>query len=109
MAEPTRPGEALRDLLAERGWLQKDLAEVIDRPQQWVSEVISGKKAITVESADQLGVAFGTGPGFWLVRQDQYRLWVLARDEGHKRRLAEIQRRADQQGDRTIQAGDGSE
>lgn len=97
MTEPMSPGEALRRRLDERGWMQKDLSEIIGRPQQWTSEVIHGKKVITVESADQLGVAFGTGPGYWLAMQDRYRLWVLSQDKQHKARLKEIKRRADEQ------------
>lgn len=96
MSEPESPGDALRDRLAERGWMQKDLSEILGRPPQWVNEVINGKKSITVESAMQLGVAFGTGPGYWLAMQDRYHLWVLSRDQQHTARLKEIRRRAEQ-------------
>lgn len=97
MSDPESPSDALRAHLSKRGWTQRVLSGIIGRPEQWTSDVINGKKVITVESADQLGVAFGTGPGYWLALQDRYRLWVLSQDKQHKARLKEIKRRADQE------------
>lgn len=64
------PGEILADELDARGWTQVDFAEVLGRPEQFVSEIISGKKEITHESADQIGAALGTSAEFWLNLQN---------------------------------------
>jgi addiction module HigA family antidote len=94
MSTPPPVGEVLRMHLAGLGWRQKDLAAAMGRPDQWVSEVISGKKAVTVLAATQLAAATGTTAGHWLAAQDRYRLWALSRDAAHTRGLEEIRLRA---------------
>jgi HTH-type transcriptional regulator/antitoxin HigA len=91
---PQSPGERLALELEARHWLQKDLAEIINRPMQMVSEIISGRKEITRETAAQLGAALGTPPEFWLGMQDTYQLWELSRHGPTQRKLAEIRQRA---------------
>lgn len=44
-------------------------------PNQFVSEIIQGKKEITWESAGQIGAALGTSAEFWLNLQISYFLW----------------------------------
>lgn len=85
------PGWAVRHLLADRGWTQADLAYILDRPTQWVSEVCCDKKSITPIAALALEAASG---GFveastWLSIQAH---WQLSRlDNGP--RLEEIRAR----------------
>lgn len=67
-------GEILADELDARGWTQTDFAEVLGLPAQFVSEIISGKKEITRESAAQIGAALGTSTEFWLNLQNSYLL-----------------------------------
>lgn len=74
---PPAPGERIREELASRGWTQGDLAIILDRPMQAVSEIIAGKKAITPETAIQLGVALGTGPDIWMQLEATYRLGLV--------------------------------
>lgn len=73
-AEVFPPGEYLREELAARGWTQGDLAKVIGRPTQVVNEIINGKKAITAQTAKELGLALGTGPELWANLQVYYDL-----------------------------------
>lgn len=44
-------GEYLRDELEERGWTVTELAEIIGRPVQAVSEILNGRKEITTNTA----------------------------------------------------------
>lgn len=67
-------GEILADELDARGWTQTDFAEVLGLPAQFVSEIISGKKEITRESAAQIGDALGTSAELWLNFQNSYLL-----------------------------------
>lgn len=73
-AEVFPPGEFIKDELVEREWTQGDLAEILGRPIQAVNEIIAGKKAITPETAQGLGDAFGTGPEVWLNLENAFRL-----------------------------------
>ncbi|MCP5125173.1 MAG: HigA family addiction module antidote protein [Gammaproteobacteria bacterium] len=74
MAETFAPGEFLREEIETRGWTQIELAEIIGRPTRLVNEIISGKRAITPETAIQLGDALGTGPELWMNLESQYQL-----------------------------------
>lgn len=88
---PISPGEILQEELEARNWTQKDLAEILDRPVQVVNEIIAGKKAITAETATELGKALGTSPDLWMNLESSYRL-----DLAHQKNGAgeDIQRRA---------------
>lgn len=93
-AELFPAGELLAEELEARGWSQADFAEVLGRPAQFVSEVISGKKEITRESAAQIAVALGTSAEFWLNLQDSYLLWKQAQDSRTKESLDAVKARA---------------
>jgi HTH-type transcriptional regulator/antitoxin HigA len=77
-------GEIISDELEARGWTQKDLAEIMGRPIQAVSEIINGKKRITPDTAIELGQAFGTTPEFWMNMETSYQLWLSKRSEKKK-------------------------
>jgi HTH-type transcriptional regulator/antitoxin HigA len=80
MAEAFSAGEFLADELEARGWTQAEFAEILGRPAQFVSEIISGKKEITRDSAAQIGAALGTSAELWLNLQDTYHLWLQSQD-----------------------------
>jgi HTH-type transcriptional regulator/antitoxin HigA len=73
-AEVFPPGEFLREELEARNWSQTELAEIIGRPVRLINEIIAGKKAITPETAIQLGESLGTGPEVWMNLESQYQL-----------------------------------
>ncbi|MDV7199580.1 transcriptional regulator [Rhodococcus kroppenstedtii] len=87
-------GELLGDELESRGWSQSDFAAVIDRPTQFVSEIVNGKKEITRESAAQIGAALGHSPEYWLRLQDQYFLAQQAQNRTTQAKLDDVRRRA---------------
>lgn len=74
IAEIFPPGEFLRDELEARDWSQTELAEIMGRPVRLINEIIAGKKAITPETAIQLGDSLGTGPELWMNLESQYQL-----------------------------------
>lgn len=78
-AEVFPPGEFIREELDARGWTQTDLAEIMGRPLPVLNQIIAGKKAITPETAHELGEAFGTSSELWLNLEMAYR---LARSQG---------------------------
>ena len=73
-AEVFPPGEFLREELAARDWTQQELADILARPPRLISEIISGKRAITPETAKGLSEAFGTSAEYWLNLESQYQL-----------------------------------
>lgn len=83
---PIPPGEILREELDARGWTQGDFAEITGKPIQAINEIITGKKAITPETALLLSEAIGTSPEFWLNLESAYRLDLLYQEQ-HKTEL----------------------
>lgn len=94
VAERFPVGEYLAEELEARGWTQADFADVLGRPAQFVSEIISGKKEITRESAAQIAAALGTAPEMWLNLQDAYLLWKQSLDGRARENLDAVKTRA---------------
>ncbi len=55
-------------------WTQRDLAAVLGRPEQAISEIINGSKQITPETSVELSQAFGTSPEFWYNLEADYQM-----------------------------------
>ncbi|HWL97061.1 MAG TPA: helix-turn-helix domain-containing protein [Nocardioidaceae bacterium] len=87
-------GELLGRELEARGWSQADFAAVLDRPTQYVSEIVTGKKEITRQSAAQIAAALGHTAQYWLNLQDQYLLAEQCKNKSTQERLADVRRRA---------------
>jgi HTH-type transcriptional regulator/antitoxin HigA len=66
------PGTFIREELEARGWSQRDLAFVMDCPEQAVNMIISGKRGISPEMANLLGDAFDVSPDFFANLQKAY-------------------------------------
>jgi len=73
-AEVFPPGDFIREELESRGWSQGDLARIIGRPLQMVNQIINARKAITAQTAKELGAALGTGPEVWMNLEVQWQL-----------------------------------
>jgi HTH-type transcriptional regulator / antitoxin HigA len=67
------PGEVLVEALAERGMSQADLARRIARPLKTISEIATGKAALTPETAIQLERALGISASLWTSLEARYR------------------------------------
>lgn len=68
------PGTVLKGELDAIGITLSDFARQIDVPPNRVSQIITGKRAITGDTALRLGHWFGSDPLFWLNLQSQYEL-----------------------------------
>ncbi len=73
-ARAVPPGRILRRELDARGWTQKDLAAILGRPAQAITEIVRGTKQITPETAVALAAALGTSAEFWANLEANYRL-----------------------------------
>jgi HTH-type transcriptional regulator/antitoxin HigA len=83
------PGEVLKAELEARGLNQRDLALILGRPEQMISEVINAKKQITPDTAVALEQALAVSAQFWLSLEANYQLYLAeqrARDEAIARR-----------------------
>ena len=87
-------GQILGREIDERHWTQGDFAAVLQRPVQFVSEIVNGRKEITRESAAQIAAALGQTPDFWLNLQNSYLLSQHAKNDETLRELDEVRRRA---------------
>jgi len=87
-AEVFPPGEFLREELEAREWSQQELADILDRPPRLISEIISGKRAITPETARGLADAFGTSAEYWMSLESQYQLSKVKTENDHVTRKA---------------------
>ncbi|MBI3910661.1 MAG: HigA family addiction module antidote protein [Armatimonadetes bacterium] len=91
LSGPVPPGEILREELDERGWTQREFAEILGKPLQAVNEILAAKKAITPDTALALSAALGTSAELWVNLQANYDLALArsrAQDEGVSRRAA---------------------
>jgi HTH-type transcriptional regulator/antitoxin HigA len=68
------PGEFIKEELEARHWRQEDLAAILNMSLKAINEIIRSKQAITIETAQKLGMAFGQSPQFWLNLDANYRL-----------------------------------
>ncbi len=71
---PRAPGEHLRRFLEARGIKIVDFARRTGRPTKTISEIISGKVAITPETALQFERVLGESAGFWLALEANHQL-----------------------------------
>ena len=71
----TTPGEILKEEFIDPLNLQdKEVAKALGIPHSRLSEIIHGKRSITVDTAIRLSRFFRTTPEFWLNYQNHYNL-----------------------------------
>ena len=92
VAEAFPVGEYLREEIEARDWNVSEFAHIIGRPLQAVSEILNGKKLLTVETAVEIARATGTEALTWLNLQNRYTLW--AQEALPAPKLSDIERRA---------------
>lgn len=76
------PGAILKDELAEIGVSPTEFARQIDVPPGRISQIISGKRDISADSALRFGHWFGSSPSFWLNLQAQFDLVTADKETG---------------------------
>lgn len=76
------PGIVLKDELAELGITPTEFARQIEVPPNRISQIITGKRGITGDTALRFGHWFGADPQFWLNLQTQFELAEAERETG---------------------------
>ena len=78
---PIHPGEILKDEMDALNLSSSELARAINVPANRISQIVSGKRNISADTALRLGKLLSTGPQFWLNLQMAYEL-DLTKAEG---------------------------
>lgn len=76
MTNHTMPGQLIADLLKERGWSQRTLAVVLEKDETTINKIVSGKGAVTTETALALEDVFGVSADRFLELQRSYDLAI---------------------------------
>lgn len=69
-------GAIIKREIDARGWTQKDLAFVMNRPEKTISTIVCGHKRITPETALDLENALGVSAETWMALDANYRIHV---------------------------------
>ncbi len=77
---PIHPGEILYDDLDGRNIAAAELARAIQVPPNRITQIVSGKRSISADTALRLGKWFGTGPRLWLNLQQAYELDLASQE-----------------------------
>ena len=76
------PGNVLKDELAELGITPTEFARQIEVPPGRISQIISGKRSVTGDTALRFGHWFDINPQFWINLQAQFDLAVADKEIG---------------------------
>ncbi|MBM3600223.1 MAG: HigA family addiction module antidote protein [Alphaproteobacteria bacterium] len=82
MRVPSHPGRLLRLELEARKLSANRLALDIGVPSGRITEILSGKRGVSADTAIRLGLYFGNPPQFWLDLQANHDLGVALKDRG---------------------------
>jgi addiction module HigA family antidote len=76
------PGEHLAEQLSALKMSAAELGRRLKVPGNRISGILSGRRAVTGDTALRLGHFFGTSPGFWLELQATYDLRIAEEKAG---------------------------
>ncbi len=92
IAEPTHPGEFLREEIDYRGITQTKLANEIGVKVSILNELINGKRDFTIEYAMMIEAALGIDADFWINQQMSYNKAKATHDSSFMAKLANIRK-----------------
>ncbi len=85
MKNPPHPGKVLKDLCIEPlGETITDIAEKLGVSRKTLSDLVNGKRSLSLDMAIRISKAFGSTPDTWLRMQLAY---DLARQEKHAAKI----------------------
>ena len=91
--KPIHPGRILRREMSSRGLSANKLALSLRVPSGRITQIISGKRGISVETALRFGRYFGNSAQFWINLQSRYDLAVVEQNIGAQV-IAEVEQAA---------------
>lgn len=82
MAPAVHPGRFLKRELAARNLSANRIALDLGVPSGRITDILSGRRAITADTAVRLARYFGNTAQLWLDLQSQYDIAIVERDKG---------------------------
>ncbi|MDD2358324.1 MAG: HigA family addiction module antitoxin [Thiovulaceae bacterium] len=81
MFNPPHPGEFIKEVyLEELGVSEREVALKLKVSPSTLNRLIKGTSSLTPEMALRLSITLGRTPESWLAMQDNYSLWVAAKE-----------------------------
>lgn len=68
------PGEILKECMEDLGITSVRLSRATRIPSSRITEILKGRRGVTVNTAMRIGKALGTTPDYWLNLQQSYDL-----------------------------------
>lgn len=68
------PGDILAEHLDVRGFTQKEFASRVEISEKHISQIMTGKRSVTAESACKFEVVLGIPAKYWMDLESQYKL-----------------------------------
>ena len=90
---PLRPGEVLKELLADAGLTVNALALALRVPANRIGGIVKGQRGITGDTSLRLARHFGASAQMWMNLQAKYDL-AISEDAAAARIKAEVRPRA---------------
>ena len=72
---PQHPGIELKKMILDRGMNLSQFARSINVSSSRISEIVSGRRSMTIDSAVKVADTFNTTPEYWLLKQNEYDLY----------------------------------
>ncbi len=82
--DPIHPGKFLADELAELGMSATALAHILHVPPNRIYQILSGRRALTADTALRLSQWLGTSADFWMNLQKLYELRLAEQQSGEE-------------------------
>lgn len=82
--KPIHPGKFLAEELAELGMSAAALAQTLHVPPNRIYQILSGKRALTADTALRLSQWLGTSLDFWMNLQKQHELRLAEQQSGEE-------------------------
>lgn len=82
--EPIHPGRFVADELAELGMNGAELARELHVPANRIYQILSGRRAMTADTALRLAQWLGTSAEFWMNLQKLYELRLAEQQAGEE-------------------------
>ena len=92
--KPIHPGRILKREMKTRALSANKLALALRVPSGRITQILSGKRGVSAETALRLARYFGTSAQFWLNLQSRYELAVVEQNIGSKV-IAEVEQAGD--------------
>ena len=73
---PEHPGVELKHLLQEKNMNISQFARTIGVSASRISEILSGKRRVTLDSAFKFSEAFNNSPEHWIRKQEDYDIFM---------------------------------